>query len=149
MPPGPAPAPDRAKPICHGLGQVQHAGNSLGSNCRLRVEPEGPNSADEPKDAAAELIYHAYLLENMEDAVLAADDAFVLTAWNRGAQRMFGWTAKEALGRVGYELIPTSDDDEDVAEQIRELRATGRWRGEATFSAKDGSAVMSKASQSR
>jgi PAS domain S-box-containing protein len=94
-----------------------------------------------PNDGAAELIYRAQLLENMEDAVLATDGSFVLTAWNKGAEAMLGWTAKEALGRVAHELIPTSWDDKGLEEQLRELRSTGRWRGKATFYAKDGAAV--------
>jgi PAS domain S-box-containing protein len=97
------------------------------------------------KAAAAELVYHAHLLENMEDAVLATDGSFVLTAWNQGAQTMFGWTAEEALGRVVHELIPASWDADGLAEQLRALRSTGRWRGEAVFYAKDGSAVHAEA----
>lgn len=79
-----------------------------------------------PKDAAAELIYHAHLIENMEDAVLATDASFVLTAWNQGAQRMLGrqrqsaparllrrvtgltWTAVEALRRRGSNVVRPS-----------------------------------------
>jgi len=96
--------------------------------------------------ADAEQVYHAHLLENMEDAVLATDGEFVLTAWNQGAERMFHWTAKEALGQVIYDLLPTpSYDAEGLTEQLRELRATGRWRGEAKFYAKDGSAVYAEA----
>jgi PAS domain S-box-containing protein len=94
-----------------------------------------------PRDAEAESSYHAHLLGNMEDAVLATDEGFVLTAWNQGAERMFGWTAEEALGRLVYELIQTSFDDATLAEQLRDLQATGRWREETTFYAKDRSAV--------
>jgi PAS domain S-box-containing protein len=56
----------------------------------------------------------------------------VLTAWNRGAERMFGWTAAEALGHKVYELIPTSLSDEEMAAGLGDLVTNGRWRGEAT-----------------
>src|ERR671915_496234 len=47
----------------------------------------------ERKRAEEERTYHARLLENMQDAVRATDDQFTLTAWNKGAEQMFGWTA--------------------------------------------------------
>src|SRR5215210_2470258 len=45
----------------------------------------------ERKWAEEQLAYHARLLENIHDAVLATDERFALTAWNKGAEQMFGW----------------------------------------------------------
>ena len=89
----------------------------------------------EQKRAAERLAYHASLLENLDDAVLATDAEFVLTAWNRGAEQMFGWTAAEALGQKLYELIGTDWTDAELASRLRRLaegrkaRTTGRWYG--------------------
>lgn len=85
------------------------------------------------KRSEGQLAYHASLLENMADAVLATDPGFVLTAWNRGAERMLGWSAAEALGRRVYELIPTSLSDAERARMLSELPRTGRWRGVLTW----------------
>src|SRR3954463_8001044 len=38
------------------------------------------------------------LLEDSDDAIVAADADGVLTAWNRGAERIYGWSADEVLG---------------------------------------------------
>lgn len=92
-----------------------------------------------------ELAYHARLLETMQDAVLATDEEFVLTAWNRGAQEMFGWTADEALGRKVYELIPTQFSDEELAQELRALTDSGAWRDEATWYGKDGTPLVAEA----
>jgi PAS domain S-box-containing protein len=97
-----------------------------------RTEPDG------------QLAYHARLLENMQDAVLATDDQFVLTAWNRGAEEMFGWTSVEALGSKVYELIPTELSDEQLARALRDLTETGRWRREVTFYSKAGAPVLAE-----
>lgn len=43
------------------------------------------------------LRYQARLIENVQDAVIATDEQFVVKAWNRGAVEMYGWTAGEAL----------------------------------------------------
>jgi PAS domain-containing protein len=53
----------------------------------------------ERKRAEEQHAYHAYLLENVHYAVMAVDKRFALTAWNKGAERMYGWKAKEVLGR--------------------------------------------------
>ncbi|MCW2573845.1 MAG: domain S-box protein, partial [Frankiales bacterium] len=99
----------------------------------------------ERKQAEEQLAYHARLLETMQDAVLATDEEFVLTAWNRGAQEMFGWTAAEALGRKVYELIPTQFSDEELAQEVRALIDAGAWRDEATWYGKDGTPLFAEA----
>jgi PAS domain S-box-containing protein len=99
----------------------------------------------ERKRAEEQLTYHARLLETMQDAVLATDEEFALTAWNRGAQEMFGWTAAEALGRNVYELIPTQFSDDELAEEMRSLTDTGAWRDEATWYGKDRTPLVAEA----
>ena len=83
----------------------------------------------ERKQAEEKLAYHAQLLENMEDAVLATDETFVLTAWNRGAERMFGWTADEAIGQKLYDLLPSSFSDEEMAAELARLARGGQVAG--------------------
>lgn len=90
------------------------------------------------------LAYHALLLESMEDAVLATDEQFVLTGWNKGAQRMFGWTAEEAVGRRVDELIPTSLSEIELAAEMRGLVRMGRWRGEASWYGKNRAPVYAE-----
>jgi PAS domain S-box-containing protein len=91
-----------------------------------------------------ERAYHANLLGSMQDAVLATDDRFVLTAWNPAAERMFGWSAREALGRFVHELIPTSFSDQELMAEMDELVRVGRWRGEATWYGKNGVPVWAE-----
>jgi len=100
----------------------------------------------EQKRSEEQLAYHAYLLENTEDAVLASDDQAVLTAWNKGAEEMFGWRAEEVLGRKVYEVLPYRDySDEQLAEVLRKLADTGQRRTEATWYRKDGAPVHAEA----
>jgi PAS domain S-box-containing protein len=77
-----------------------------------------------------QLAYHASLLENMQDAVLATDTDFVLTAWNRGAETMFGYSAQAVLGRTIDELLPSERSSADAAAARDELIRTGRHREE-------------------
>jgi PAS domain S-box-containing protein len=100
----------------------------------------------ERRRAEEQLRYHAYLLENTEDAVLASDEHVVLTAWNKGAEKMFGWTAEEVLGRKIYDVLPYRDySDEQLEEALRKLAETGRRRTEAVWHAKGGAPVYAEA----
>src|SRR5215207_10862821 len=99
----------------------------------------------EQKRSEEERAYHAYLLENIHDAVTATDERYIITAWNKGAEQMFGWRADEALGRSVYELIPTDYGDEQLEEALRELSETGVRRSEGLRYRKDGTPLYAEA----
>jgi PAS domain S-box-containing protein len=46
------------------------------------------------------------LVHQLADAVLVVDREGTITFWNRAAQRVFGWTAAEAVGRNLDLIIP-------------------------------------------
>ena len=52
----------------------------------------------EQKAEAERLTYLAGLLDNTEDAIVAWTSVIV-TVWNQGAERLYGWRAEEVLGR--------------------------------------------------
>ncbi|MDQ2631981.1 MAG: EAL domain-containing protein [Actinomycetota bacterium] len=47
----------------------------------------------------------ATIIRSSEDAVLTKDLTGVVTSWNQGAERLFGYNAEEAIGRSIAELI--------------------------------------------
>ena len=95
----------------------------------------------EPKRAEQELAYHALLVENMEDAVIATDERFLVTAWNRGAERLYRWKAREILGRHVGDAIRTDLSEVELAERFRRIATERRARSELVVHRKDGSLV--------
>jgi PAS domain S-box-containing protein len=93
------------------------------------------------KRAEEERAYLAGLVENTEDAVVAMDARYLLTAWNKGAERLYGWTAEEAVGRHADEVARTNLSEQERTELRRGLAASGRWRSEAIAARKDGTTV--------
>ena len=88
------------------------------------------------------------LLANVHDAVVVTDLDGIVTYWNEGATRLFGWTAAEMLGRSYADRFPDSVRTW-VVEEIR-LRATGsEWNGEYQDYRKDGSRVWIDARMTR
>src|SRR5438093_10276943 len=59
------------------------------------------------KQAEEALRGQAELLNLAHDAIIVRDSQSIITFWNRGAERLYGWSAAEALGRVTHELLQT------------------------------------------
>jgi PAS domain S-box-containing protein len=67
-------------------------------------------------------------------------DHGVITYWNDGAERLYGWTRAEAIGRRPAELL-RSIYPIPIAEIEDQLKRTGRWEGEIRQWRKDGSPI--------
>src|SRR5262245_47311883 len=68
---------------------------------------------------------HAHLsalVSSSEDAIISKTLGGIITSWNRGAQRMFGYSAEEAVGRSITLLIP----EDRLAEEPIILKRLGR-----------------------
>ena len=61
--------------------------------------------------AEEELRRQAALLDQAYDAMFAWEWNGPITYWNKGAERMYGYTADEAVGRLSHELLRTSHGD--------------------------------------
>ena len=53
------------------------------------------------------------LVENSDDAIITKDLDGVITSWNKGAERIFGYAADEMIGKPVSLLIPEDRPDEE------------------------------------
>lgn len=60
----------------------------------------------ERKLADEELRYVASIVETSEDAIISKNLNGIVTSWNRGAERVFGYPAEEAIGKSITIVIP-------------------------------------------
>lgn len=61
--------------------------------------------------------------------------------WNAGAERLYGFRAEEALGRVSHALLQTKFPIE-IADLISQLKKSRSWSGELRHTCKDGHEVV-------
>jgi PAS domain S-box-containing protein len=71
----------------------------------------------------------AALLDLASDAILVQDLSGKVSYWNKGAERLYGWSAAQALGNEMDALFPTQDKPALAAAE-QELLAHGEWIGE-------------------
>jgi PAS domain S-box-containing protein len=93
------------------------------------------------KHAETALQERAGLLDLTHDTVFVRDMADVVTFWNRAAEEFYGWTAKEAVGKVSHHLTQTIFPA--PIERIQaDLLRDGRWEGELLHTKADGSQAV-------
>lgn len=82
----------------------------------------------------------ASLLDASNEAMIIEDLDNVITYWNQGAEQIYGWSAREAVGRHAGELLYA---DASVFEQpAAALLRDGRWSGELVQRTKEGRDVI-------
>jgi diguanylate cyclase (GGDEF)-like protein/PAS domain S-box-containing protein len=82
----------------------------------------------------------AAIVDSSQDAILGKNRDGVITVWNRGAERLYGYTASEAIGRSVSVLIPAGHFGEGP-ELLRRVLANERIEHQTERVCKDGSIV--------
>ena len=92
------------------------------------------------KQTERRLTEQARLLDLSNDAIIVRDHRDRIVYWNRGAEEMYGFSAKEALGKITHELLQTAHPEN--LEKIRKnLERDNRWSGELVHTRKDGKTI--------
>ncbi len=86
-----------------------------------------------------EVHLQALLLDAVDAAIIATDLDAVVTDWNMGAQRLYGWSREEAVGRSVMELIVPESDRAQARATLAGMLPNGYWEGEFQVCRRDGS----------
>jgi PAS domain S-box-containing protein len=93
----------------------------------------------ERKQAEAALREQAEMLDLAQVMVRDMDDR--ITLWNKGAERLYGFSQTEATGKVSHELLQT-EFPEPLPVIEEKLRRSGTWEGELTHRKRDQSRIV-------
>jgi PAS domain S-box-containing protein len=95
------------------------------------------------KIAEQKVAEQAALLDQARDAIIVRDMDKRVLYWNKGAERLYGWTAEEAMGREAVDLTYSTLDKFDEAMKV--LLEKGAWSGEIDHVNKTGKPVIVEA----
>ena len=84
----------------------------------------------------------AVIVEQSNDSIMTRDLNGTILSWNTGAERLYGWTAEEAIGKSGRELHLRGVADADYALMLARMRAPGNWTAEGARLTKAGTTVQ-------
>lgn len=83
----------------------------------------------------------AALLDAAQDAIVVKGMDESVLYWNKGAERIYGWTAAEALGQHALRLL-CPDEPPVLKEASEQLLQSGEWSGQLSFLTKEGKTVQ-------
>ena len=66
-------------------------------------------------------LFLASIVSSAEDAIISKDLNGIITSWNKSAEKMFGYTAEEMIGKSIALLVPPdhSDEEPQILDRIR------------------------------
>lgn len=108
-----------------------------GANCERTLVSIVDISARKAAEADAERL--ASIVKTSEDAIYSIDLAGNITSWNRGAERLYGYSADEVIGRPVMLLIPEERYEEERHIQARIRQGQSIEQYETLRRRKDGS----------
>jgi diguanylate cyclase (GGDEF)-like protein/PAS domain S-box-containing protein len=111
-----------------------------------RLAGDGPlriaaahESITERKLAESKIRLQSYLLASVEQAVIATDMNGVIIYWNPFAEKLYGWSSSEAVGRDIIEVMASETTHEQAAQVMARLKMGESWSGEFLARHRDGS----------
>ena len=82
----------------------------------------------------------ADLLNITHEAIFVRNINDKISFWNNGAEELYGWSKKEAIGKTLHELLQT-EYPEPLEEIKNKALRRGRWDGELTHTKRDGTKI--------
>jgi PAS domain S-box-containing protein len=113
---------------------VKFIGTSQDITSRVEQELVG-------REQARSIEEQAQLLDLARDAIFVRDPGGKLRYWNKGAERLYGWSAREVLGRNVNELLDTGFPV-PFEEVLDHLIAHEHWEGELSHLMRSGDRVV-------
>jgi PAS domain S-box-containing protein len=109
--------------------ELRKAQQELESRVRQRTE--------ELERKSAEFTEKAHLLDSVNDAIFVRSAEDTISYWSRGAERLYGWSEKEALGRSPHDLLHT-----EFPVPLEEVKKRESWTGELRHTRRDGTVIV-------
>ncbi|MCA1454316.1 PAS domain S-box protein, partial [Bradyrhizobium sp. BRP22] len=91
------------------------------------------------RSARTTLAEQARILELSHDTVIVRDQSDMIRYWNEGAERLYGWTRGEALGKRCSDLLQSAVPAREISAALAQ---SGTWSGEIVRTRRDGTRLI-------
>ncbi len=125
----------------HKLNELEAENIRLLQNCTIQLEQEIVTKESERRQAEQTIRAQAALLDVTTDAIMVRGSEQQILFWNRGAERLYGWTADEVMGKETDQLLYCESRPEFANIQTA-LEQTGQWQGELQQVTKTGQEIV-------
>jgi PAS domain S-box-containing protein len=95
----------------------------------------------ERKRAEQQIREQAALLDQAQDAILVRDLDRNILFWNKGAEKIYGWTAEEVIGKNAAEVLFKGPSSQFEAARKAIIR-DGEWKGEIRQTHRNGTEIV-------
>ena len=86
---------------------------------------------------SAALAEQAAMLDLANDAIFVRTSTDIISYWNQGAERLYGWTKEQILGRSPHDLLRT-----EFPVPLEEIKRKETWEGELRHTCRDGRRIL-------
>jgi PAS domain S-box/PAS domain S-box len=96
----------------------------------------------ERKVSQEKILEQAMLLDEAQDAIMVMDFQGRLTFWNNGAELIYGWQRKQAVGSFIRDLIFDTAHSKDYDLAMEDMLQFNEWNGEQHHLNKEGKELL-------
>ncbi|MBD2356621.1 response regulator [Tolypothrix sp. FACHB-123] len=114
----------------------------IGITCACIDISEQQAALEQRKLANETIREQAALLDIATDAILVRDLQNKILFWNKGAEKLYGWSAPEAKGRNASEVLFDDGQPSEIEAALLTVINTGKWEGELTKVTKTGKEIL-------
>src|SRR5579859_2114678 len=127
------------------LNEIERERTALEHGARLRAQTAQEAVETElrhRKEVDTALAEQALLLDLAQDAMFVWEvESGAIQFWNRGAEKLYGWSREEVLGKTPQAILKT-EFPRPLSELRESMERTGHWEGEVIHHKRDGSRVV-------
>lgn len=80
----------------------------------------------------------SYMIESSNDAMILFDENLIISYWNKGAERLYGYSKEESLNRIFGEFLAKQYTSVLLKETLKKITKRGYWKTEDIHYHKNG-----------
>lgn len=92
----------------------------------------------ERKEIEEHIRFQAEILRGVSDAIISADENYVILSWNNSAEKIYGWRADQVIGKYFQDIVQPDYGDISRDQIVADFEKFGRYEGEVLHHRKDG-----------